>query len=315
MVEAKPEEAVKKKPRRTWIIILAAVVILLCCLVSACIGAFVYLTTSQAKKRDEILERADKHYNKAADLIGEESPKWEGMESGDIKSLQTAAETTLTSIEEAREELEEAQDEIKKIRQLWFISWEKEFVNTYLRACKEALKAIDALEKLVQGAQGIGDFAEKLVAAGNKLDQGLDAFNDAVSQNNSRQHQAAKASAIKANQLWGEAEDLLNEANSMQRDAGLEPVINYVGKLKQLAVLQKQAAEAGIAGKIGTYNRLIKQFNEAQSSLELKKPPVLTDPEGWAEDRLGGFLEELKEHADKADELREEAKKIYQDNT
>lgn len=314
MSEAKPKEAAKKKPRRTWIIILVAVIILLCCLVSSCVGAFVYLTTSQAKKRDEIVEKADKYYNKAVDLVSKESPRWEGVGSGDVKGLQTAAEATLTSIDKAREELEKAQAEIKKIRELWFISWEKEFVDTYLRACKEGLKAADALEKLVEGVQDIGDFAENLAAAGNKLDPGLDALNDAVSQNNSRQHRTARRSAIKANQLFEETEDLLTEANSMQKDAGLESIIDYMSKLKRLAVLQKQAAEAGTAGKVGTYNRLIKQFNEAQSGLKLKKPPVLADPEGWAEDRLKGFLEELEKHADKADELQEEAEKIYQEN-
>ena len=212
---------------------------------------------------------------------------------------------------EAKDEIELAQDEIKKINELWFISWEKDYVTKYVEMCDELVKSIDSFENLTEGVKGIAAFTEKLVAAVSKMKQAFDYINTAVNQNNARSHSAARSNCDQAITLCNEAESLLNEANTMQEDAGLDPVVSYASGLKALASLQRQCAEAGSAGKVAAYNRLINEFNVDKSKLNLNTPPVISDTQGWVQDRLKKYLDDIKEHANKADELRKEIDSLY----
>jgi flagellar basal body-associated protein FliL/uncharacterized protein YukE len=217
---------------------------------------------------------------------------------------------------EARKELEAAISEMEEIKDLKVPMWQKNYADLRIQSLSSRIRALDSLERWFSKMELVADFLKRTNSAQQKFKQGLEKINESIEDCNNKNYDRAKTNASKGKQFFDESQKLLQEADKMDRSAGLDSVLTIVSKAQDFASLTIQLAEAGASGKIDEYNEIAQKCDSSEEEvLKDWKPEAIKEPEKWYSKKVKTLEKSIDNYLMEASELRESATVLYRNNT
>lgn len=278
--------------------IVLVVALVLACTVFACIGAVGLGLYGGAAEKQETVEQAEGHWNKATQALEQAS----GL-LGESKD-QGATEAAKT----ADKELRVLRDELAASRaSIEALDADEAGRSEYLASLDAANKAADGLQDMLayivtadQMTQGISNAAASAKSGNSQLEKAIDAANG-------KKWAAMERAAKTASTAYSSAISGFKAAHKLDPRAGLDKAAAYCASRKKQADLVVKMAADGKAGRWSAYNvKVDQQAALDQKAEKTKEPDIVTDP-NWVENRLSSLGDAISEAGEKADELHLDA--------
>ncbi len=295
-----PSPAPPPKKRNVGMVILVVVAVVFC-MVATCIGTVAYNVISTGAKTRDAVRQAEEHIDTATAELETATKHLDTFLSD--KDSQAQADVS-SQLRATRDEIAAARATIEGLP-------DSEGKTAYLGALDEANRAVEALEQTLGIIRVIVDLSDQVKRAGADVEAGNDALNAAIKAANRRGYSTMKARARVASREYASGAKLFAEAHRSEPTAGLDKVVDYANLRKKQADLIIKMADAGRAGRINEYNRLVdEQAALGDKAEKTGTPDIVSDPQ-WGSKRIEEQQKVFEEAANRADELRAQALKAF----
>ena len=269
-----------------------------------------------SKKPDELIAKADKSEKRATAII---DGLKEAMEIDPIKNLSEVKRRYMETDAEANESLEELESAISSLEDLSDLnvsSWQKNYADLRIQSISRRIKMLDVMGRWFSQMELVVDFLRRTTSAQQKFDLGIEKLDQAIENANDKDYDKAKANASKGKQLFDEAQKLLQEASGMEKDAGLDSILNTVASAQDFASLTIQLAEAGASDEIEEYNDIAQKCEDAKANV-LKEwdAETIKEPEKWYSKKNRKLEQSMNNYEQEVAQLRDNAKQLYKKNS
>jgi hypothetical protein len=296
------------KKRRVWLWVLLIVVLLGCCgaaVVTAIVGGLVATGADQSST----VKKADESYAKAVLVITAVGDGFDAIGGADAEmaAVETFAGESKAKLSAARTDLAASRKTIEALGS-------SEGRTTYVSALEEADKGLEAIQAMLDELTGKSALLATVDAATAPYKQGNEKMNAAVTALNGDKWKPAADTAAAAKLLFVQSKDGFVKAQGMDATAGMDKAVAYVDLQVQRATIVTQMANQGSRGNTGDYNRLVKDFNALNKTIDaMPEPEALSDP-NWATARLDVLRTTAVDSLTKADELMTKAHDLFGGN-
>ena len=287
-------------------------------LIIAALGLYLFNIRDSlgSKKPDELIAKAGKSEKRAIAII---DGLKEAMEIDPIKNPSEVKRCYMETDAEANEgleELESAVSNLEDLRDLNVSAWQKNYADLRIQSLSRRIKMLDAMGRWFSQMELVVDFLRRTTSARHKFDLGIEKLNQAIEDANDKDYDKAKANASKGKQLFDETQKLLQEASGMEKDAGLESILNIVASAQDFASLTIQLAEAGASDKIEEYNDTAQKCEDAKTNV-LKEwdAEIIKEPEKWYSKKNKKLEQSINNYEQEATQLRDNATQLYKKNS
>jgi hypothetical protein len=299
------------KPRKSFYILAALGIALL-----AVIGAIIFLFF-QSRAVDRHFEIGNRRYERAFTKLEKAIDRYGSLKTTEDPK-QTARVVAQISRESAaaRAELRLAGAAFKSMRRASFVAWEKRSAGLAQEAAVRAEKGVREFEGNVERVARLLERMADISRASDKFNEAFSKTNEAITHSNGDRFEEAGVEAQAAKRLFGETKALFREIGDEPFDGRLEPLLAVIDKGRAWAEIVEKMADAGAAGELERYNKLVDKSNRLTEEIAAEaRSLVLADPENW----MAAGFEELNQRVlyyfEQADNRREKALDLWRQNT
>lgn len=286
-------------------------------LFAAVLVSYLFSTSDYLGSRqvDRLIARADENEERASKIVKRLTKVMAFDVVDDPRAAKRKYLEANTEIGEARNELEAAIDRMHDIKDLKVPMWQKNYADLRTESLTSQIKMINSLERWFSKMEFVADFLRRTTSAEQKFKYGLGKINESIEDSNNQNYDRAKSEASKGKQLFDESQTLLQEADKMERNAGLASVLAIVSEAQDFASLTIQLAEAGATGRIDEYNEIVQESEDAKTEVIKEwEPEVIKEPRKWYSRKTKALEKSIDNYMEEALDLKESADKLYEKN-
>ncbi len=303
-----------KTKKKTWILVLIAFIILVfCCLIITGLSIYIYLSQrndAANKKLDEAVESYDEAWNKLSDFKNESYLDSSGLDFLDTNFV-NKIDADIEKLQDIEEQFNKADSEFNEVIKFRGLDWEYDYAYFYIESIDQANKSLKEMIEILDDLKLISSDLKVLSQAEKSYNLGIDSLNQAVENGNKGEYSKQKAKSGEAKKNFEQANEKYQQIRDKDPTYDLDPYVVNTSKAIELADLWIKAADAGVAGKLSTFNDYVKQFNNLKGELSLSlKSKFFDNPEAWFKNNYKDQTEAIDKYIDKAEKLRLKAEAL-----
>lgn len=236
------------------------------------------------------------------------------IDGNDLSALEKESERILKRIPKAQRHLEKAREHFEDMRAAGR-GWEKKTATLARKSVLQAEKGTDELAIKIQQLATTAELLSKIRAGSEKFNDGFTRTNGAINAGNEDKFEDARNDAVAASKFFAQAKTFIAQANQLVLDPELTDVGSKIGRAQRWAEGTEKMMTAGFEKKMDVYNTFASNNNKLSDEVtEAARHTVLSNPDKWMRDKLEGQNDRIQSAFAEADEYRDEALDLWENN-
>ena len=256
----------------------------------------------QSLKAEELLKKAQDHYQKARTLVGQ----WEQLVN---KESVDEAEKKL---KQASDELKVAQKSLEEIKELNVPEWRKRHADLLIQAVQREIEVLEIGEKATGEMRKILKYADELKQSITHLESANNSFEKISNYLNQSKWKEVKSESEKAKSSLRAAKASAQSLSSVGI-AGMKEYLKLIDLMLKMADASYRFSEAALKNNYSQAQEIAKEMDGYAKEIEKLNISSL-DFQSFVENSLKPYLEQIEKKSEEAEKLVESAESLYRES-